>query len=52
MFFFPFFCSGIPDLALGIVKMLIRECARDVIQAAKSLLICSWHDITLIQFVQ
>ena len=53
MFFFPFFCSGIPDLALGIVKMLIRVCFRDVIQAAaKSLLICSWHDITLSQFVQ
>ena len=52
MFFFPFFCSSIPDLALGIVKMLTRVCFRDVIQAAKSLLICSWHDITLSQFVQ
>ena len=24
MFFFPFFCSGIKDLALGISEMLIR----------------------------
>ena len=52
MFFFPFFCSGIPDLALGIVKILTRVCFRDVIQAAKSILICSWHDIALSQFVQ
>ena len=52
MFFFPFLCSSIPDLALGIVKMLTHVCFRDVIQAAKSLLICSWHDITLSQFVQ
>ena len=29
MFFFPFLCTGIPDLALGILKMLIR-----VLQAA------------------
>ena len=32
MLFFPFFCSGIPDLALGILKMLICECFRDVLQ--------------------
>ena len=30
MFFFPFFCSGIPDL--GILKGLIRVCFRDVLQ--------------------
>ena len=32
MFFFPFLCSGIPDLALGILKMLIRVCFRDALQ--------------------
>ena len=34
MLFFPFLCSGIPDLALGILKMLIRVCFRDVFQPA------------------
>ena len=34
MFFFPFLFSGIPDLALGILKMLIRVCFRDVLQPA------------------
>ena len=29
MFFFPFLCPGIPDLVLGILKMLIRVCFRD-----------------------
>ena len=38
---------GIPDLALGILKMLIHVCFRDVLQT-----ICSWHDMTLSQFVQ
>ena len=52
MFFFPFLCFGIPDLALGILKLLIRVCFRDVLQPAKGLLICSWHDITIIQFVR
>ena len=28
------FCFGIPDLALGILKMLIRVCFRDVLQPA------------------
>ena len=32
MFFFPFICSDIPGLALGILKMLIRVCFRDVLQ--------------------
>ena len=34
VFFLPFLClcSGIPDLALGILKMLIRVCFRDVLQ--------------------
>ena len=30
MFFFPVSCSGIPDLTLKILKMLIRVCFRDV----------------------
>ena len=34
MFFFPFLCSGIPDLASGILKTLIRLCFRDVLQPA------------------
>ena len=34
MFLFPFLCSGIPDLALGILKRLIRVCFRDVLQTA------------------
>ena len=32
MFFFTFLCSSIPDLALGILKMLICVCFRDVLQ--------------------
>ena len=32
MFFFSFLCSAIPDLDLGISKMLIRVCFRDVLQ--------------------
>ena len=34
MFIFPFLCSGIPDLALGILKMLICVCFRNVLQPA------------------
>ena len=34
MFFFPFLYSGIPDLALGILKMLIHVYFRDVLQPA------------------
>ena len=34
MIFFLFLCSGIPDLALEILKMLIRVCFRDVSQPA------------------
>ena len=34
MFFFPFLCSAISDLDLGILKMLIRVCLRDVLQPA------------------
>ena len=33
-FFLPFLCSDIPDLALGVLKMLIRLCFRDVLQLA------------------
>ena len=34
MFFFPFLCFGIPDLALGILKMLIHVCFLNVLQPA------------------
>ena len=34
MFFFPFICSGIPGLALGILKMVIRVGFRDALQPA------------------
>ena len=34
MFFYPFLCSAIPDLDLGILKMLIRVCVRDALQPA------------------
>ena len=33
MFFFPFLCSAIRELDLGILKMLIRVCFRDVLQS-------------------
>ena len=32
MFFFSFLCSTIPDLDLGILKMLIHVCFRDALQ--------------------
>ena len=32
MFFFSFICPAIPDLDLGILKMLIRVCFGDVLQ--------------------
>ena len=32
MFFFSFICPAIPHLDLGILKMLIRVCFRDVLQ--------------------
>ena len=32
MFFFLFLCSAIPDLDLGILKMLIPVCFHDVLQ--------------------
>ena len=34
MAFFPFLYSGITDLALGIIKMLICVCFRDLLEAA------------------
>ena len=49
MFFFPFLCSGIPDLAVGNLKMLIRVC---FCEATSTLTIHFWHDVTLSQFVQ
>ena len=51
MIFFSFLYSGISDTALGILKMLIRVCFRDLIQPS-SLLICSWHYATPSQIVQ
>ena len=33
MFFFSFLCSATPNLDLGILKMLIRVCFRDVLQS-------------------
>ena len=35
MFFFPFLCSFIPDLALETLKILICVCFRDVLQPAE-----------------
>ena len=34
MLFFPSLCSAIPDLDLGILKMLIPVCFRDALQPA------------------
>ena len=34
MLFFPFLCCAIPDLDLGILKMLIRVMFHDVLQPA------------------
>ena len=34
MFFSLFLCSGIPNLALGILRMLIHVCFRDALQPA------------------
>ena len=34
MIFYSFLYSGIPDTALGILKMLIRVCFRDLLQPA------------------
>ena len=34
MLFFSFLSPGILDLALGILKMLVRVCFRDVLQPA------------------
>ena len=50
MFFLPFLCSGIPDLAIGILKMLIRVCFRDVLQPAVYKFVPGM--MTLGQFVQ
>ena len=32
MFFLSFLCSAIPDLDLGILKMIIRVCFQDMLQ--------------------
>ena len=34
MFLFPFLCSGNPDLALGILKMIIYVYFCDILQSA------------------
>ena len=34
MLFFPFLCSAIPDIDLGILKMLIHVSFRDALQPA------------------
>ena len=34
MFVFAFLCSAIPDLDLGILKMLVHVCFQDVLQPA------------------
>ena len=47
--FFSFLCSRISDLTLGILKILIGVCFRNVLQPAFSQ-ICSWHDMTLSQW--
>ena len=44
MFFFPFLCSSIPDLDLGILKMLIRVCFRDALQPGVYYLFLAWYD--------
>ena len=51
MFFFPFLCFGIPDLALGTLKMLIRICFRGVLQPAVYQFVPDMI-MTLSQFVQ
>ena len=50
MFFFSFLCSAVPDLDLGILKMLIRLCFRDVLQPGVYLFVPGIF--TLSQFVQ
>ena len=44
MFFFPFLCPGIPDLVLGILKMLIRVCFRDYNNQQPINLFLAWYD--------
>ena len=50
MFFFSFLCSAISDLDLWILKMLM--CVFLWCITTRILLICSWDDMTLSQFVQ
>ena len=51
IFFCSFLFSGISDLALEILTMLIRVCFRNVFTTSGPL-ICSWYDMTLSHFVQ
>ena len=44
MFVFPFLCSGIPDLVLGILKMLIGVYFRDALQPASINLFLAWYN--------
>ena len=44
MIFFPFLCSGIPDLALGILKMLIVYVFMMYHNQQSNNLILAWYD--------
>ena len=43
MFFFSFLCSGISDLVLGTLKMLILVYFRDVLQPTVNSLFLGWY---------
>ena len=44
MFFFPFICSSIPGLALGILKMLTQVCFCDALQTADCFLFLASYE--------
>ena len=52
MFSCSFLCSAIPELDLGISKMLISVCFHDVLQPGVYQFVPGMHDMTLSQFVQ
>ena len=47
MFFFPFLCSAIQDLDLGILKMLIRVCFRHDSQPVCTVYKCTVFTVNL-----
>ena len=51
MFFLPFLYSGILELALGVLKMVFIYVSSWCITNS-NLLVCSWYDMALRQFVQ